>query len=520
MTTPQAQIDWFLNRPLPDHRWVKDISDKEIDEALEELRPVFKVPMRRHQKIGFLLGLANPRLYFQYEMGLGKTGLSLELIAYLYRHGKLKKALVFVPMNELVDGWIEEIEKWGIDLPYTALRGSTEQRWETYEQVKEGLVLVSYPAMVHMTCVKVKKGRKTYMEPHPNRVQALCKGVDGAWFDEITKTKNHQSLTFRVANAISRHTSYSYGLAGRVFGRDPEAAWAQFYIIDRGDTFSRSIGFFRDVFFLKKKTFFGGPYSYEYTFDHRRDEDFSRHLAARSLRFAAEECDIDLPDSTNVTHKVDLPASSTKYYREALEEIRKAHGKLREVQHAFIRMRQISSGFLGFVDDDTGERAQIEFPKNPKLDLLMDLIDQMPDGRKCIIGVEFTWSGMAVSKALHKAKIRHGWLYGGTKDWPTMKGKFDNDPDFRCLIVQSKKGAYGLNLQSASYIFYYESPVSVLDRLQSEARAKRQGQKHHVFIYDLVCRNTADESILAFHRQGRNLFDALVKNPDEALAEK
>lgn len=516
MTTTQSDIEWFLNRHLPDHRWMKDITDAEIDDALNDLQPDFRVPMRRHQKIGFLLGLANPRLYFQYEMGLGKTGLSLEIMSYLYRHGKLNKALVFVPMNELVDGWIDEIKKWKIDIPYTALRGSTEQRWDTYEQVTEGVVLLSYPAMVHMTCVKEKRNRKAYMTPHPNRVKALCKGVQGAWFDEITKTKNHQSLTFRVANAVSRYVRYSYGLAGRVFGRDPEAAWAQFYIVDRGDTFGRQIGLFRDVFFVKTK----GRFRDEYNFNHKRDEDFNRFLAARSLRFAAEECDIDLPDATAITHKVDLPGSTAKYYQEAKNQILQSRGNMREVQNAFIRMRQISSGFLGFIDDSTGERAQIEFPSNPKLDLLMDLIDQMPDGRKCIIGVEFTWSGMAVSKALHKEKIKHGWLYGGTKDWATMKRKFDNDPEFRCLIVQSKKGAYGLNLQSANYIFYYESPVSVLDRLQSEARAKRQGQKHHVFIYDLVCRATADESILAFHRQGRNLFDALVKNPDEALAQR
>jgi non-specific serine/threonine protein kinase len=124
---------------------------------------------------------------------------------------------------------------------------------------------------------------------------------------------------------------------------------------------------------------------------------------------------------------------------------------------------------------------------------------------------------MTISKALHKAKIHHGWLYAGTKDWASMKDRFDNQPDFRCLIVQSKKGGFGLNLQRANYLLMYESPVPVLDRVQFEARVNRQGQKLPVFIYDLVCRNTADESILAFHKHGKNLFQALVVNPDEAL---
>jgi len=516
MTVSASSIERFLRRPLNDFRWMKDISEKEIDKALEDLKPRFKVPMRRHQKIGFLLAIAQPGVYYQYEMGLGKTGLSLEVIVYLYQHGLLKKALVLVPMNELIDGWIEEIQKWGIKIPYLGLKGSSDDKWYDLERFKEGIILVSYPALVHMVCTRKTTRGKTKMVVDQDAVVEFAKGVGGVWFDEITKCKNKTSLTFMVCDIMSRIVPYTYGLAGRVFGRDPVDAWAQFYLIDQGSTFGYSFNFFKEVFFIKKKSYWGGPFNFDFKFNKERDEDFNRMMGNSSLRFSAEEC-IDMPEFTYIRKYVTLPLTTLHYYKEALAEIRRSRGNFTEIKHAFIRMRQISSGYVGLVDEDSGDRAKLEFPENPKLDMLMELIDQMPDNRKCVVGIDFNWSGHKISQELTKAKIKHGFLYAGTKDWDKMKYSFDHDPKFRVLIVQSKKGSYGLNLQSANYLFYYESPVPVLDRLQSEARIKRQGQKNKVFIYDLLCKGTADEAVLAFHKEGRELYKTLVVDPEEVL---
>jgi SNF2 family DNA or RNA helicase len=98
-----------------------------------------------------------------------------------------------------------------------------------------------------------------------------------------------------------------------------------------------------------------------------------------------------------------------------------------------------------------------------------------------------------------------------------MKARFDNSKDFRGLIIQSQKGSYGLNLQAANYLFIYESPISVLDRTQLERRERRQGQKYTVFQYDLLMRNTADEAILRFHREGKSLYKNLVTDPESII---
>lgn len=514
MPTSSKAIKDYLNQSYRDFRWMKELSDKEIDEEIKALSPVpkFRIPMRNHQKIGFLLGFINSAWYFQYSMGVGKTGIILELINYLLETGHLNKALVCVPTNELVDGWVEEIQKWEFKFPYVPLKGSTDEKWELYKGLDRGVALVPYPSLVYMGSSNVGGG----MVVDRSQTAALASGLDCVVYDEITKAGNRETLTFKIASQLAKTAKFRYGLAGRPFGRDPITAWAQFYLIDRGETLTESIGFFREVFFDKKKAYWGGPWSFEYKFKRDLGDDFARIIANSSLRYSADEC-VDLPEVSEQKIYINLPKSADAYYRAAVMALKKSKGNLAEVKNAFLRMRQISSGFLGFNDDETGEKAQITFSENPKLNVLLELIDEMPPDRKMIVSVDFTYSGKLICDSLKKLKIEHGWLYGGTKNWEDMKKKFDRQGGIRVLIVQSRKGAYGLNLQSANYLVYYESPVSVLDRLQSEARVKRQGQQNKVFQYDLICRGTSDESILRFHKEGKSLYQAIVVNPDEAL---
>jgi len=192
-------------------------------------------------------------------------------------------------------------------------------------------------------------------------------------------------------------------------------------------------------------------------------------------------------------------------------------GNFREVQNAFLRMRQISSGFVGFIDDDSDERAQVEFAINPKLELLIDIVREVPEDRKCVIFYEFNVSGKKISDALTKEKLRHGWLWGGTKDWTTIKDAFNTNPKYRFLVANWKKASMGLNLQVGSYMVFFESPVGVIPRAESEGRIHRTGQQHRCFIYDLVVKDSVDELILGFHKSGRSLWDALVDNPQKTL---
>ena len=102
-------------------------------------------------------------------------------------------------------------------------------------------------------------------------------------------------------------------------------------------------------------------------------------------------------------------------------------------------------------------------------------------------------------------------MYGKTKDPKQIKDQFVDRPSTQVLVLQNRFGL-GVNIQVAKYGIYYESPVSVIMRKQTRARIERQHALHQsVFLYDVVARDTIDEKILAFHKEGQDLFEALVR---------
>lgn len=520
MLDPRAVAD-FLEEPKDDHDWIKSVPVEELDAALALLDPPpqFVTPMRKHSKACFLLGVTYREFFYKLCMGAGKTSLSLELVNYFITNGMAKRFIVTAPTEEVVKGWRDEIEKWGFPIPFVLLLGSSEEKWDKLAGLDQGICAVTYQGLATMVSeiVREKKGKKGVMKPTPKKVKALKQKVNGLIIDESTFVGNHDSLYYRTCNAISKEVDFRYALAGRAFGRDPTMLWSQHFLVDRGETYGPTLGLFREVFFNKKKNPFGGAYSFDYTFDKRLDEDFLRIGKHRSIYYGPDDADLDLPPAIPLRRYVSIPRSTEAYLEKLQQELKDARGDYSRTELAFCRLRQLSSGFLGFKDDETGEKASIEFEENPKLDLLLSLIDEMPQESKGLIIHEFTWSGRKICEALKKAGHKCGWVWSGTKDYDDIKRKFDKDPDFRFLVVNHKKGGYGLNLQAANYTFYYESPVSPIDRDQTDKRTHRPGQlSSRVFLYDLITRGTMDERILDFHSEGDGLFAALVSQDSRA----
>ena len=103
-----------------------------------------------------------------------------------------------------------------------------------------------------------------------------------------------------------------------------------------------------------------------------------RHIAHRSIRFSLDQA--DLPAVTPIIVRLDLAADASQLYEAAVEQLRKSRGNYDLCKNAFMRMRQISSGFINMKDPDTGERERLEFKDNPKLEWVKSQIEGM-DGQ-------------------------------------------------------------------------------------------------------------------------------------------
>lgn len=512
---PKA-VKQFLAQPRDSHVWMKKLTTKELDTALEEVGFTpgqNKEKLDKHQKVCILLGIAYKTFAFFLDMGLGKTRVALELIRFWIKSDELKTALVLAPSESVLFSWQKEISRWNINVDYVTLsNSSTEAKWDRLSEFEEGIILATFAGFSRMvtklTEVKTKrKGRvviKNKFQTNRTLMKRISKIIGAVVTDESTEIGNLHSLQYRICNKLAKTASIRYELAGRPFGRDPTQLWSQLYVVDRGETLGDTLGLFRAGFFEEEDNFWGGK---KYKFKKELRPKLNHILRHRSIQYRYDECGT-LPPMVPKIEEVSLPGEATAYYQKFLKEVRKSHAGFQERKNAFVRMRQVSSGFVGFKNDETGAKAEIAFADNPKLDRLLELVRQMPHQSKFLIFYDFTYSGRMVSEALAKLKIKHGWIYGGVKNQRQLEERFNDGTvdESKGLVVQERMGAFGANWQRANYLFFYESPVPVIRREQAERRPRRKGQKRTVFQYDLVCRGTADSGILKWHKEGASLW--------------
>lgn len=505
----------FLDRSLDSFDWIKECSEVDLDKALAELAPVprFHLPPFKHQKACFLIGLSLPEFLYLLDLGLGKTKLVLDLISYRKLCGEKPKALVLVPNVANIENWVIEIEIHAPKLSYVALEGSSLDKTEWLKEDAD-LYITNYAGLVAMVSESIPHGKKHKWVVRKEKLQRVIDRINSVAFDESTEFKNHLSLAYQACRDISAACYIRYALTGIPFGRNPHDLWSQFYVIDQGLTLGPTLGLFREAFFTKKRNFFGGPYSFDYKFDKDKERRFHEVIKNRSIYYDEDECP-DLPEKVFSKRFLTFPVDTYQYYKKVVESLRDRKHNMILVKNSFLQMRQLASGFLGYKEDVGGKTAKIVFADNPKLDELMRLVDELPPRKKMIIFHEYIFTGEVIAKELDKIGIGYARLWSGTKDPGQELRRFREVKSCRILECNNHSGAFGLNLQVANYVVFVESPVSPIVRKNAEKRAHRQGQKaKRVFYYDLVMRNSVDEKILGYLKEGRDLFDALIKGKE------
>ncbi len=80
----------------------------------------------------------------------------------------------------------------------------------------------------------------------------------------------------------------------------------------------------------------------------------------------------------------------------------------------------------------------------------------------------------------------------------------------RLMLISTKAGARGLNLQMANYVFHFDRGWNPVDELQAEDRCWRMGQEKTVFVYRYMQVGTIEERIHQVLEQKRAMFDEYV----------
>jgi SNF2 family DNA or RNA helicase len=510
MISKQA-VREFLARDLGSHDWLKTIPIEKLDAELKMLkpRPNFNgINLWAHQKAGLLLALELKRFMYFWDMGGGKTLLSLALLKYLKQRGERPRAIVFVPYITSVDTWVEEVAKHAPDLHCVALLGSTAENLDRLQNRDADLFVICYQSAVAMVSypVKTKKGKGKW-DINATQIRDYFKGFNILICDEIHRCKNHTALTYRMCRAISSTSEYVLGLTGTPFGRDMQDLWPQFNLIDFGETLGPTLGLYRSAFFTEKKNYWGG---FDYIFKKQLMPDLQRIIKHRSIRYTIDEF-ADMPSKEYCRRLLSLPADSAGYVAKALVNLRDAvKGKqYRQVESSYLQLRQLSSGFMTLKGEDN-DKIQVQFDDNPKLEAVVQHIEDMPHGSKAVIFHHFVYSNGVLADRLSRMGVPCARIWSGQKDPIGELRRFREDPDCKVMVLNWRSGSSSLNLQHANYMIVYEQPDSPIDRKQGEARLWRPGQAQRVWIYDLLVKYTADQRMHAANLAGKSLLEELL----------
>lgn len=423
------------------------------------------------------------------QCGLGKTYISIHLVKEMKKRGKFRGVLVVCPKSLVRGVWLEEVKKFSDLSVYDLTKKKIIKGKTVYPQPPNGFdfYIINYEQL--------------------NKKKDVIKKLDinAVFFDESSKLKNHNTITWRAANDIVEKMEYRYLLSGSPMPHGPEDAWSQIYLLDRGMSLGTSYWYFMERTHKKFTTSDGRKHFWKPTASGAKW--VKDQVSKISLYYDKREC-IDLPAFQNIVIPCELSPKQRKAYDELKKElctiVDGEYVVAKSATSVIPKFQQITGGFAKTVDDNV-----IPFPENPKLDTLLDLVESIDD--KIII---WAWFRHEI-EAIHKAILNLGrscvYIYGG------MNAKHIQDcidgfkSGIEILVANQAVLGYGHNLVCAHYAIVFSNPLNYELRHQSRERIERIGQKEHMFYYDLVAKDTVDEKILKGLQSHESMQKYLIK---------
>lgn len=510
MTVSRRAVEAFLGRRLDDYTWIKQAPRRDVEDAIRGLRtrPRFKTDPWDHQLACFYIGACVPDFLFLLDMGAGKTKILADLLQYRIDRGQVERGLITVPYGINVESWGDALATHSHLRPNLVTATNIEEKWRQLTNPRGQITVIDYPSLQWSLAYKAKiQGKKAkQMKIDPDRLDHVRGMYQFLGIDEVQAVGNPDSLWFALIDGLSRTMRYRHSTTGTVFGKDPGDMWGPFYLTDRGETLGQNLGIFRSAFFEEKVKPYKGI---DYIPIGRMMPKLNQMIKHRSIEYDEHEMH-DLPSSQFIHDVMTMGPEQQEHYLRALDGIISAGGIVAELDAAWIRMRQIVSGYLKWSDEHGPQK--LVFADNPKLNALERRLREMTDS-KVVIAYQYTETAELIAERLNRMGIKFEWYYGGTKDKPGSRRRFIDDPSVRVFLMNTQAGGVGTDgLQAvARYMILFESPTEPKARRQVIKRIRRPGQKHRTVFVDLMLRRTLDMGLQEALKEGIDLYDLVIR---------
>lgn len=433
------------------------------------------LPLYDFQKVGWNFLKNMPHALLADVPGLGKT---IQTIAAI---GEFEKILVLCPAS-LKYSWSAEIKKWddkANPIVINGTKGECKRLWLT-----EGKYHIA--------------NYERLLADHP----FMPKEWDVIIADEATRISNPRAKTTLILKSLKAKKRIA--LTGTPISNSPEDIYSIIDWIAPG--YLGTYNQFIEKYAVKVLTPFPRIVGY------RNLADLAQRIERFVLRRTKEEVLKDFPPKTVEDVVFDLSESERKLYEgvrmqivEELEKLTVSQRTLGIIPVKMLRLKQVAD-HSGLITQD---------PKtSSKVQALLDLIEPIHrSGEKTIVFTQFAQMAKLLLSHLNAYNPR---IIMGEMDAPSRQKaveEFNSDPSVS-VIIMTEAGAYGLNLQSASYVVHFDAPWSIAKLMQREDRAHRIGQTKPVTVYNLIARDTIDEYVTKVLHKKQKMSVGLLQDAD------
>lgn len=464
------------------------------------------------------------------KMGTGKTFATIHLAFARWTAGEIDAVVIICP-STLRSVWRKEFEKYATG-PYEFR--SHEQRTTWYEEYCRGTPRDRLQVLaVSVEGLGISAGlydSVCQFYVHKKRIFTVC--------DESSRIKNPDAKRTERTIQLGRVSDYKLILNGTPIALGIQDLWSQYEFLD-----PNIIGM-GDYWAFKTRYIVKGGYENKQIIGFQNVDELMNMLAPYTIVVGKEV--LDLPPKVMTERYVEITPEQRKLLKLVAKGVspdpNAPYIKAENVLEKVLRARQIVGGWLPkgkiTIAEVEGQPVEtittelIPLDKNPKLDGLLELIDDNYDGSKFIIWSTFVHEIEAIRDVLSK---KYGTdqvecYYGATamSDRSRIEDRYCKDPKMRFFIGHPTAAGLGLTLVSEEndVMIYYSGTNAYIDRAQSEDRAHRIGQKSSVTIVDVIAEKTVDEIIVQSIRNkmdvetfvttkirdGGNIVDMLIRD--------
>ena len=483
------------------------------------------------QRVGAEFLYTIKRGLLAFDMGTGKTLVSLSAASRLIQEGKVKRILVICPAS-LKYNWALEIAKFS-NYTYTVVGGDKKERELAYAK-NTNFVIMNYDLL--------RLDIKTILDQEWDLVIA----------DEIQRAKNYTTAINKNIRKIQ--PEYIFALTGTPI----ENSIMELFTIMRfinPKMFGSNAMYFRDRYCVTD--------GFHKITGHMNLSEIDRKLSFIMIRRKRREVLSELPEKSVNNYYVTLSKEERKLYNEYKQ------GLVADIQTGTMKHVDILARitYLREICDCMNLLQPIMGKVNSsKLEELNRILRDMPPDYKVVLFTQYERMAKIIEANIPYKSVH---LHGGVKNTCKVEkdietrikkenkdssvklvdqeldlkihaekqnmtcqscpyynndaeclsrkkitAKFINEKDIK-VMISTDAGKEGNNWQAANVIVHYDMSFNPAVNDQREARIDRIGQQaDNIFVINLICEDTIEERIISILESKKDIFNRLIDRSD------